>query len=158
MVWNKCLSCCCRMSQHMNIFMKALWLSFHIMNLMSLVKTGVSTLWQMPHCQNPVYSCTTVADNHFKFFLASTTHLVQFQMSSTDKGSSSMLILMVSLMSEYMQLFFNFFDGVRLRLWPAATNGHNVYPPDDIWVWRAMVEWYWQGKTEELGEKPVPVC
>jgi hypothetical protein len=27
----------------------------------------------------------------------------------------------------------------------------------DIWVWRATVEWYWQGKTEELGEKPVPV-
>jgi hypothetical protein len=24
-------------------------------------------------------------------------------------------------------------------------------------VWRATVEWYWQGKTEELGEKPVPV-
>jgi hypothetical protein len=29
--------------------------------------------------------------------------------------------------------------------------------PQMIWVWRAMVEWYWQGKTEELGEKPVPV-
>jgi hypothetical protein len=26
-----------------------------------------------------------------------------------------------------------------------------------IWVWRATVEWYWQGKTEGLGEKPVPV-
>jgi hypothetical protein len=26
-----------------------------------------------------------------------------------------------------------------------------------IWVWIATVEWYWQGKTEELGEKPVPV-
>jgi hypothetical protein len=26
-----------------------------------------------------------------------------------------------------------------------------------IWVWRATVELYWQGKTEELGEKPVPV-
>jgi hypothetical protein len=26
-----------------------------------------------------------------------------------------------------------------------------------IWVWRATVEWYWQGKTEELGEKPIPV-
>jgi hypothetical protein len=24
-------------------------------------------------------------------------------------------------------------------------------------VWRATVEWYWQGKTEEVGEKPVPV-
>jgi hypothetical protein len=28
------------------------------------------------------------------------------------------------------------------------------------WVWRAVVEWYWQGKTEELGGKlvPVPLC
>jgi hypothetical protein len=26
-----------------------------------------------------------------------------------------------------------------------------------IWFWRATVEWYWQEKTEELGEKPVPV-
>jgi hypothetical protein len=134
MVWNKCLSCCFRMSQHMNIFMKASWSSFHVMNLMSLVKTGVSTLWEMPHCQNAVYSCTPVADNNVKFFLASTTHLVHFQMSPTDKGSSPMLILMVSLMSEYMQLCFIFFDGVRLHLWTAATNGHNVYPPDDIRV------------------------
>jgi hypothetical protein len=29
--------------------------------------------------------------------------------------------------------------------------------PQMIWVWRATMEWYWQGKTEELGEKPVPV-
>jgi hypothetical protein len=26
-----------------------------------------------------------------------------------------------------------------------------------MWIWRATVEWYWQGKIEELGEKPVPV-
>jgi hypothetical protein len=38
-----------------------------------------------------------------------------------------------------------------------ATNGHIVHPQDDIWVWRMMVEWYWQGKTEEHREKPVPV-
>jgi hypothetical protein len=25
-----------------------------------------------------------------------------------------------------------------------------------IWVWRAAVEWYWQGKTEELGEETCP--
>jgi hypothetical protein len=29
--------------------------------------------------------------------------------------------------------------------------------PQMIWLWRATVEWYWQGKTEELVEKPVPV-
>jgi hypothetical protein len=35
-----------------------------------------------------------------------------------------------------------------------------IHPPGDIWVRRAKVEWYWQGKTEELGEKPVlvPLC
>jgi hypothetical protein len=26
-----------------------------------------------------------------------------------------------------------------------------------IWVWRATLECYWQGKTKELGDKPVPV-
>jgi hypothetical protein len=45
-------------------------------------------------------------------------------------------------------------DGVRLCLWTAATKGPIVHPPGDIWVWRATVEWYWQGKTEE---KPAPV-
>jgi hypothetical protein len=29
--------------------------------------------------------------------------------------------------------------------------------PQMIWVWRATVEWYWRGKTKELGEKPVPM-
>jgi hypothetical protein len=29
--------------------------------------------------------------------------------------------------------------------------------PRLIWVWRATVEWCWQGKTRELGNKPVPV-
>jgi hypothetical protein len=29
--------------------------------------------------------------------------------------------------------------------------------PQMIWVWRATVEWYWQGRAKELGEKPVPV-
>jgi hypothetical protein len=28
--------------------------------------------------------------------------------------------------------------------------------PQMIWVWIATVEWYWQGKTEELGEKNCP--
>jgi hypothetical protein len=26
-------------------------------------------------------------------------------------------------------------DGVRLRLWTAATNGPIVHPPGDIWAW-----------------------
>jgi hypothetical protein len=46
---------------------------------------------------------------------------------------------------------------VRLRLWTAVTNGHIVHPADDTRVSRATVELYWQGKTEEIGEKPVPV-
>jgi hypothetical protein len=47
-------------------------------------------------------------------------------------------------------------DGVRLRLWTAATSRPVVYPPL-IWVWRATVEWYWQGRTEKVGVKSVPV-
>jgi hypothetical protein len=47
-----------------------------------------------------------------------------------------------------------YFYGVRLRLWTAATNGL-VHSPDDM-SWGATVEWYWQGKTEELGEKICP--
>jgi hypothetical protein len=50
--------------------------------------------------------------------------------------------------------------GVRLCLWTAANNSPLVHSPGDIWTWGAMVEWYWQGKTEELEEKaiPVPLC
>jgi hypothetical protein len=32
-----------------------------------------------------------------------------------------------------------------------------LFIPQMIWVWGATVEWYWQGKTKELEEKPVPV-
>jgi hypothetical protein len=32
-------------------------------------------------------------------------------------------------------------DGVRLRLWTAATNGPDAHPPGDIWARRTMVEW-----------------
>jgi hypothetical protein len=48
-------------------------------------------------------------------------------------------------------------SGVRLCLWTTATNWPIIHSLGDIWVCRAMVEWYWQGKREELGEKPVPV-
>jgi hypothetical protein len=48
-------------------------------------------------------------------------------------------------------------DGVRRCLWTATTNEPTAHPPADNWVWTATVEWYWQVKTEELGEKPVPV-
>jgi hypothetical protein len=44
--------------------------------------------------------------------------------------------------------FLDFIDGVRLRFWTAATNGHIVHPTDDVCVWRTTVEWYWQGKTQ----------
>jgi hypothetical protein len=44
-------------------------------------------------------------------------------------------------------------------LWTAATKLLFI-PHMIIWVWRAMVKWYWQGKAEELREKlvPVPFC
>jgi hypothetical protein len=32
-----------------------------------------------------------------------------------------------------------------------------LFIPQMVWVWRATVECYWQGKTKELGENPVPV-
>jgi hypothetical protein len=39
----------------------------------------------------------------------------------------------------------------------AATNGHIIYPPGDMSsLWRATVE-YWQGKPEQLGQRPAPV-
>jgi hypothetical protein len=41
-------------------------------------------------------------------------------------------------------------DGVRMWLWTTANNRPIVHPLGDIWG--AMVEWYWQGKTKELGE------
>jgi hypothetical protein len=43
-------------------------------------------------------------------------------------------------------------DALRLCIWNAV-----VRLPDDVWVWRATVEWYWQGKTKGLLENPVPV-
>jgi hypothetical protein len=56
-----------------------------------------------------------------------------------------------------MQFTFVYVDVVKRRFLTAATNRPVVYPPWDIWVWRATVEWYWQGKTKELEERPVPM-
>jgi hypothetical protein len=47
--------------------------------------------------------------------------------------------------------------GMSLRLWTAATSGHVVHPPDDMSLESDVGMIYWQGKTEELGDKPVPV-
>jgi hypothetical protein len=51
-------------------------------------------------------------------------------------------------------------NGVRLRLWTAATVGPTIHPPGDIWGRKATVECYWQRKTEKLWENPVqvPLC
>jgi hypothetical protein len=50
--------------------------------------------------------------------------------------------------------------GVSLYLWTAATNWAAVHSLHDIWVWGAMVDWYWQWNTKETWEKPVavPLC
>jgi hypothetical protein len=40
-------------------------------------------------------------------------------------------------------------DGVRLRLWTAATSWPIAHPPGDIWAWRTMVEWYRQRKPSD---------
>jgi hypothetical protein len=48
------------------------------------------------------------------------------------------------------------FDGLRLSLCTAATNGHNIYSPDDMSL-ESNGGMLLTGKTEELGEKPVPV-
>jgi hypothetical protein len=47
-------------------------------------------------------------------------------------------------------------DGVRLCLWTAATNGYIVHTPDDIWIWSATVEWYWQGENRRAQIKTYP--
>jgi hypothetical protein len=47
------------------------------------------------------------------------------------------------------------FGGVRRSLWTAASGVPTVHPPDDTWVWRAMVDIILTGETEEVGERPV---
>jgi hypothetical protein len=47
---------------------------------------------------------------------------------------------------------------VTLCLRTAATSGFTVYPSDVVWEWRATVEWYWQGKTKEIGRKNLSHC
>jgi hypothetical protein len=66
---------------------------------------------------------------------------------------------------EYQCVFFTYVRGIFFPLkvgWVYTQTWMPTYVsllriPQMIWVWRATVEWYWQGKTEELGEKPVPV-
>jgi hypothetical protein len=47
--------------------------------------------------------------------------------------------------------------------WGESTSlncGHHrliARPPDGMWTWKAIVEWYWQGKIEKLEDKPLPV-
>jgi hypothetical protein len=53
-------------------------------------------------------------------------------------------------------MVFFYVDRVRLCLELGPPMGL-FFIPHDMWVWRATVELYWQGKTEELGENPVPV-
>jgi hypothetical protein len=48
-------------------------------------------------------------------------------------------------------------NGARLCLWTAASNRPIIHPPDVILVLRAMVEWYWQGKTKEI-RKTCPIA
>jgi hypothetical protein len=56
-----------------------------------------------------------------------------------------------------MHVFFTWrWGGSSIQAW-MPTYVSILRIPQLIWVWRATVEWYWQGNTEELGEKPVPV-
>jgi hypothetical protein len=43
-------------------------------------------------------------------------------------------------------------DGVTVCIWTAASNEPILHPPDDMWEWRATVQWYWRVKTKELPE------
>jgi hypothetical protein len=42
-------------------------------------------------------------------------------------------------------------------LWTAAISGPTVHPPDEIWVRRSAVEWYWQEKPTN-SEKNLTQC
>jgi hypothetical protein len=71
--------------------------------------------------------------------------------SSSSKGTST--LLRVSCFSSVSPG--EYWDGVWICLWTAATSVPIVQPPDDIWTWRNMVEWYWQGRAEWLRDKSV---
>jgi hypothetical protein len=46
-------------------------------------------------------------------------------------------------------------DGMRLRLWTAATNGPIINSPGDTWAWSTMVEWHRQGRTLDSSTRAV---
>jgi hypothetical protein len=48
-------------------------------------------------------------------------------------------------------------DGVRRCFRTATANKTTVHLTGYTWVWRDTVEWYWQGKTEDLRENHIPV-
>jgi hypothetical protein len=64
------------------------------------------------------------------------------------------------ILSLYTSIFISFVHiyGVRRCIWTAANKGPIVHPPDDTpYEYGSSVEWYWQGKSEELRENSVPV-
>jgi hypothetical protein len=70
---------------------------------------------------------------------------------------SDILILTVWFkLINFVFFFFGRCGGCSTQAW-TTTYVSILRIPQMIWVWRAMVEWYIDGKTEELGGKPVPV-
>jgi hypothetical protein len=71
----------------------------------------------------------------------------------------SLSIRFFALLFSYLRTRFRYDLSVDCRFRRGETTSLNCchWRTDDIWVCRSTVELYWQGKTEELGEKPVPM-